>query len=179
MLTDNLAELIKVKESELWTHPSTGSLKTPTLRVADNNNLILLNDLNAKHNINFLPTLKDNADAALNNMRMLIKSERIIINPKCKTLIYHLKSGIWNKARNSYARSADYGHYDAIDSLKYLCRNINFNKNPFPSNYHLANSEMPIFSMETPNKATTDFEKQLVNMVKPQNPRKLNSKWRK
>jgi hypothetical protein len=84
MLTDSLAELIKLKESSLWTHPMTGQIKEPSLRVADNNNLILLNDLAVKHNISFIPTLKDNADAALNNMRMLLRSERIIINPRCK-----------------------------------------------------------------------------------------------
>lgn len=179
MLTDSLAELIKIKEATLWTHPSTGSLKPPLLRVADNNNPILLNDLAIKHSINFMPTLKDNADAALNNMRMLLKSERIIIHPRCKTLIYHLKSAIWNKARSSYARSADHGHYDAVDALKYLCRNINFNKNPYPANYQLKGSQMPIFSLENPNQPTTEFEKKLVAMTKMENPRKITKSWRK
>lgn len=179
MLTDSLAEQIKAKETGLWTHPKTGSQKEPTLRIADNNNPILLNDLSAKHNILFLPTLKDNSDAALNNMRMLLKSGKIIINPRCKTLIYHLKSAIWNKSRTSYARSADQGHYDAVDALKYLCRNINFNKNPFPANYQLMGSQMPIFSMESENKATTDFEKQLVSSLTRESPRKIGKPWRK
>lgn len=179
MLTDSLAELIKLKESQLWTHPQTGSIKEPLLRIADNNNPILLNDLTAKHKITFVPTLKDNADAALNNMRMLLKAGRIIINPKCKTLIYHLKSAIWNKSRSSYARSADHGHYDAVDALKYLCRNVNLNKNPYPANYHLKNSEMPIFTTESSNKPTTQFEQQLVDQLKNKSSRKIGSPWRK
>lgn len=177
MLTDNLAELIKAKEQALWTSPKTGSFKPPTLRVADNNNIILLNDLAAKHQINFVPTLKDNSDAALNNMRMLLRSERIIIDPRCKTLIFHLESAIWNKARNSYVRSGDQGHYDAVDALKYLCRNVNMNKNPYPSNYHLANTHAPIFSMEKPNEPQNDLERKLVEMTKIKTGRKIGRRW--
>lgn len=169
MLTDSLAMLIKIKEEELWKHEKTGQVKTPALRIADNNNLILLNDLAVKHQITFLPTLKDNADAALNNMRMLLRSGRIIISPKCKTLIYHLKSAIWNKARSSYARSGDAGHYDAIDSLKYLCRNVNLNKNPYPANYQLANSEFPVFSLSNPKEPRTELERNLTTMFKLNN----------
>lgn len=179
MLTDSLAEQIKQKEAQLWTHPQTGSIKTPYMRVADNNNPTLLNDLTIKHQITFIPTLKDNAEAALNNMRMLLKSERIIIDPRCKTLIYHLRSAIWNKARTSYARSADHGHYDAVDALKYLCRNINFNKNPFPSNYQLKNSEMPIFTTESSNKPSTELERQLSSVFHPKVGRKIGNRWGK
>lgn len=176
MLTDSLAELIKLKESSLWTHPMTGQIKEPSLRVADNNNLILLNDLAVKHNISFIPTLKDNADAALNNMRMLLRSERIIINPRCKTLIYHLKSAIWNRARTSYARSADQGHYDAVDALKYLCRNINFNKNPYPSNYQFTGSMGAVFNPVVTNAPTTKFEQDFTEMMKIKKPKRFGIK---
>lgn len=170
MLTDSLAEAIKAKEKALWTS-SMGFFKEPTLRVADNNNLVLLNDLQIKHQLMFLPTLKDNADAALNNMRMMLKSGKIIINPACKTLIFHLQSAIWNKARNSYARSADRGHYDAIDTLKYLCRNVNYNKNPYPDNYQFTGAK-DIFYVE-PQNGQTKVETSLQNMFKIKNPRKL------
>ena len=113
MVTDTLANLIKSKEQQLWTSQITGEQKAPHLRVADNNNLILLNDLQIKHQINFLPTAKDNKIGAINNLRMLIRQEQVIINPKCKTLIYHLSSAVWNKQRDSYIRSSDKGHFDA------------------------------------------------------------------
>lgn len=160
MLTDTLASLIKAKEAELFNDLS-GTLIPPHLRVSDNNNLILLNDLTVKHNITFLPTAKDNAEAALNAMRMRIKNQQVIINPKCKTLIYHLESAIWNKQRTSYARSVDAGHYDAVDALKYLVRNVNFNKNPFPVGAIDSNT----FTNQNYNQNKTDFEQKLEQMA--------------
>ena len=46
-----------------------------------------------------------------------------------------MKNATWNKSRKSYERSPDAGHYDAIDALKYLVRNIQQNKNPYPANF--------------------------------------------
>jgi hypothetical protein len=166
MLTDSLALQIKEKEVKLWSHPQTGEVKQPLLRVSDNNNIILLNDLAIKHQLNFMPTLKDNADAQLNNMRMLIRSEKIIIHPRCKTLIFHLRSATWNKSRTSYIRSADQGHYDAVDALKYLCRNIDMKKNPYPANYHLANHHASVFTNINPKDAVTELEHKLKDVFK-------------
>lgn len=134
-LTNEFAFDIKKKEKSLWITPLTGEFKEPYLRISDNNNLILLNDLQTQHGILFMPIPKDNSDAALNNMRMLLKQERIIINPKCVVLIKHLETAIWNKSRSSYMRSGEQGHFDAVDSLKYLCRGLQMNKNPYPANY--------------------------------------------
>jgi hypothetical protein len=139
MLTDNLALEVKNKELASYFNFQLGEPNKPHLRVADNNNLILLQDLSVKHNLTFMPTAKDNFDGALNNMRMLIKSEKIIIDPKCVNLIKHLKSGTWNKAKTSFSRSPDKGHYDGIAALMYLCRNVNFQKNPNPSEGYNSN----------------------------------------
>ena len=106
VLTDEIATAVQNKEMELW------GFKKPLLRVADNNNVILLNDLGIKHGLHFMPTLKDDKIAQLNNMRMMLKRKKIIIDPKCRTLISHLKGATWNKQRTSYTRSADKGHYD-------------------------------------------------------------------
>ncbi len=105
------------------------------MRVSDNNNLIFLNELAFRHNLTFMPTRKDNKEAALNQVRMKIAAEQILINPKCKTLIYHLRNGSWAKSKKDFARSPDAGHYDAIDSLIYLIRNIIETKNPYPPGY--------------------------------------------
>jgi hypothetical protein len=158
MLTDDLAAMIKSKEMALWTSPISGELMTP-IRIADNNNLVLINDLNIKHGLPFAPTMKDNADAARNHMRMLLRNEQIIIHPNCKTLRFHLKSAIWDKQRKSYARSADKGHFDAIDALIYMTRNVNFNKNPYPVGYSFAAYETPIGMDYKKQEATTSAEK--------------------
>lgn len=162
MLTDNLAYEIKQKEMK-FTNTLTGEVIKPYLRVADNNNPILLQDLTVKHGIAFSPTAKDDRDAALNNMRMLLKSERIIIDPKCITLISHLKGGIWNKARTDLARSPDKGHYDALIALMYMCRNVNFHKNPYPSSGYNSNFHYN----QTTNEATTPFEKFAKDLFTP------------
>lgn len=157
MLTDNLAVEMKMKESANFIDVFTGAVKSPHLRVSDNNNPILLQDLAVKHGISFMPTAKDNFEAALNNMRMLIKQERIIIHPQCKTLIAHLKGAIWNKARTGFARNAsDKSHYDCVASLIYLCRNVNFSHNPFPKESHNSNY---FYNNNQSSQPSTPFEK--------------------
>lgn len=173
MLTDNLAENIRSKEAGLWTSKSSGEVKPVHLRVADNNNPILLNDLASKHGMSFMATSKDNKEAALNNMRMLLRSERIYINPRCKTLISHLEGAIWNKARTGYSRSSDKGHYDAVDALLYMCRNINFNKNPYPNNYQFSDHGA-LFQFE--NAKPNTFEQKIKETFKIRNPR-VRSRW--
>lgn len=167
MVTDTVAAAMKMKEKELFTN-SLGDFKEPLIRVADNNNLILLNDLVVKHQIVFIPSQKDNAEAALNNMRMMIKNERIIINPKCRTLIAHLEGAVWNKARNSYARSADKGHYDAVDACKMLCRILNTTRNPYPAGFDLNITEN--FHVNSVDKPST-IEQKLQNIFKVPSPR--------
>jgi hypothetical protein len=132
--TSTLADGIKRKEDLVFTDRITGELIPPYLRISDNN-LIVIKDLFDLHGLRFLPTQKDHADAALNKVRILLQNEEIIINPRCTTLITHLEAGIWNKAKTSFDRSADNGHFDAIDSLKYLVRNVQFTKNPYPNGF--------------------------------------------
>jgi len=126
LTTSKLATLIGDKEESLW------GFKKPYMRVADNNNLILLNELTVDYGLSIRPTQKDNKEAALNNVRLSISDEMLSINPRCKTLIFHLKSGTWNKQRTSYDRTPDNGHADAIDALSYMLRNIQKTKNPYP-----------------------------------------------
>jgi hypothetical protein len=167
-ITDRFADQVKEKEKALWIHAITKEFKPPYLRVSDNNNLILLNDLQIKHNLSFLPIAKDNSDAALNNMRMMLKQERIIINPKCKTLINHLENAIWNKARSSYVRSVDNGHFDAVDSCKYLCRGVQMNRNPYPAMYAFDDSNN-MFFVDNPNDNNKMHQsmKKIFNLKKP------------
>jgi hypothetical protein len=78
---------------------------------------------------------KDEADAALNALRLAIGERRVIINPRCKTIVAHLRGGIWNKSRTSYERVERGGvrhHFDGIDAVKYLVRHADMRANPFP-----------------------------------------------
>lgn len=159
--TDRLAEEIKKKEEQVFTHPLTKEFKPPYLRVADNNNLVLLNDLSFTYKMDFMPTRKDNKDAALNELRVRISSGKVIINPRCKTLIYDLKYGSWNKKKDSFARN-ELGHSDSLDSLIYLSRNILTSKNPYPAGYNITHQDkfLPKYSKHS------DSEEFWVNMFK-------------
>ncbi len=153
--TANLAASIKKTEEELW------GLKKPFLRVADNNNLILLNDLSIDYGINFIPTAKDNKHAWINQIRILISEERIVINPKCKQLVFHLKNATWNKNKTEYDRSLDGGHYDLIDALAYLIRNIAYTRNPYPAGYGMPYGDS---SFKVGGQDRNAFEEHLISM---------------
>jgi hypothetical protein len=108
--------------------------------------------------IMFGPAMKDDADAALNQLRMLIQRKRIVIHPRCKVLIEHLKSGTWNANRTSFDRVQDMGHWDAIDALKYLSRVIDWRKNPSPA---LVNGESQHTHYIPPDIASRDVDRRL------------------
>ena len=153
--TTNLAASVKEIENNLW------GLKKPYLRVADNNNLILLNDLGIDHGLTFIPTAKDNKHAWLNQIRILIVEERLVINPRCKKLIFHLKNATWNKNKTEYERSLDGGHYDLVDALAYLVRNISFSRNPYPKGYGMSYGDA---SFNLGGKNNTKFEEHILSM---------------
>jgi Terminase large subunit, T4likevirus-type, N-terminal len=164
-----VSKLVKAKEKELWTNEITGEIETPYMRVADNN-LIFLNDLrNPPYNLNFMATEKHNKDAYINQMKIMIGDFRIIIHPRCKTLVSHLTNATWDKTRKDYKRSADNGHYDGVDALAYLVRNLNQSHNPFPPGYHMRKLQSGAY-FANPNATQTNVNPQLKafdNMFKP------------
>ena len=135
--------------------------KPPYLMFADNNNIILLNDLRKYHKLNFMPTKKDNKEASINTVRLLIQENKLLIHPRCKTLISHLKNVKWAKHRvNNYkkfAQSADGGHYDAVDACLYLVRNIKKSKNPYPSNFTQVSSSDHFVMIKPVSKSAQTF----------------------
>lgn len=140
MNTDTLAKAIAAKEKQIWTS-DLGFTVTPYMRVSDNN-LIVINDLHKLHGLNFKPTKKDNREAAINALDVAIAQKKVLINPRCKTLIYHMKFAEWNNARSDLKRLKDSidgvvkgGHADGLMALCYLYRNVIKSRNPFPSSY--------------------------------------------
>lgn len=135
--TSVLAKNIRLKESEHFADPLTLEVKKPYKRVSDNA-LLLINDLRRDYGLTFQATQKDDAESALNNLRVKISNKQVIINPRCIVLINHLEGGVWNKQKTSFARSDNMdAHFDAIDALKYLIRNVDLNHNPYPAGYGL------------------------------------------
>lgn len=132
--TQLLANTILRKEHDLW-HGVTrkDGKKQPYMRVSDTNPR-LISDMQIEHQLEFVPTAKDNKSAAIQAVRVGVIRKYIQVNPRCTTLIAHMKHGVWNQSRTDFDRSGDYGHFDAIDALIYLVRNVHKASNPFPSN---------------------------------------------
>lgn len=152
MTTEKLAAEIKRKEFENFNYVNDAGEQVVShiyMRVMDND-LILANDLNRLHNLNFVTTDKDNKELQVNQVRMLIANGQILINPKCKHLIYHLKGASWKDTSGNsrvFAHLSDTpdfsirgGHADAVDALIYMVRNLVRTHNPYPKNWRLPNS---------------------------------------
>lgn len=125
--TDNIATSIIAKEKELWGN------RRPYKRVCDNEPRFI-EDIKRLHKLDFKRTAKDNKEAQINLVNVLINENRIVIDPKCTTLIQHMKYGTWKENRKEFARTRALGHVDAVDALVYLVRNVNRYKNPIPPN---------------------------------------------
>lgn len=157
--TKGLAEQIPAKEESLW------GVTKPYLRYSDNNNLILLNELSQPpYGVHFIPTAKDNKEAAISKLRLLVQSENIMISPKCKHLINHLKYATWNNKRTGFDRDQQNGHFDALDALIYFVRNVQYNKNPYPSSHFL-----PQGTLWEPEKSSNlpEFHQHIKNIFNP------------
>jgi phage terminase large subunit len=144
--TQEIADGVRRKEKLLFTNKLTGEVKQPYMRVMDNNNLILLNDLFSEHGLQFFPTAKDNKEAQVNKLRMWLKQGKVIIHPKCVNLRYHLKMARWKIDRNGNRKGFEHvgatsdgrlkeNHCDGVDALLYMVRNVDINKNPYPLDY--------------------------------------------
>lgn len=158
MNLDKLATLIKEKEAKLWYNPISNEQKKPYLRLSDLDYIVMKElAIKSANTITFVPTKKDDKEAAINNLRALIGSKKLIIHPRCVNLIRHLDNVKWSSAKNkhTFARSPDNGHYDLVDACVYLVRNVLFSKNPYPPTYDLKMDSLYIHDPKTFNKKTT------------------------
>jgi len=138
MTTKKLAEQIRAKEAQLWGEPKIwGANAKPHLRIADNNNLILLQDLGHEHGIQFAPTTKDTLEAMVNNIRLWVGQKKLRVSPRCEQLTGALKYGVWNDKRKDWEESHVYGHFDALAALMYLLRYVDTVTNPIPGTFGL------------------------------------------
>lgn len=133
-----LVKKIQDKEADLWTDIYINVVKTPHSRISDINYIVTQEiAVASNYKINFTPTRKDDKEAAINTVRVMIDAKKIIINPKCKTLVRHIKHAKWSgrKDRKEFARGEDGSHFDALDALIYFCRNVDLTRNPYPRNF--------------------------------------------
>lgn len=141
--TDRIAQEFKTKEKSLGYQPTHDRDELRRLpvnekvyrRVADNNNLILVNDLNSLYDLDFFPTRKDELPAMINLTREWVKDGRIKVSQNCVELLGCLRNAIWDKKREKLAKSKVFGHFDALMALVYLVRNVDVVTNPVPKHF--------------------------------------------
>jgi len=133
MTTLQIAEKVKEKEQLLWANMSVNR------RVADNNNLILIQDLSYLHQLPFIATTKESLDAMVNQVRIWVGQGKIRSNPRCEVTRGCLSHGVWKMSRNGikeqFAKSKKYGHYDHLAALVYLVRTIDVHTNPVSASF--------------------------------------------
>ena len=138
LLPDMVREM-QQKETQLWTNHLTNEQTKPYMRVSDINHIATQEIARlSNYEMYFQAPQKDDKEIAINNIRVMLSSGKIIISPKCQTLIRHLTNCKWKNTSNSskvFARSADHGHYDAVDAFIYAIRAVNFRRNPYPVGY--------------------------------------------
>lgn len=139
LTTESLQAEIKEKEEEIWQG------KKIHLRISDNNNPLLLQDLSHLHSLHFIPTDKGRIEEMVNTLKMMVREGAILIHPKCKQLRGCLKYGVWDKNRDKFARSKVYGHFDALAALIYLVRNLNKSTNPIPYDFKVDKMNQILF----------------------------------
>lgn len=140
------AEEILRTEDLLWTSPITGEKVDPKLRISDIEPIVTQEIYNQSgRQLYFTDVVKERGYKLplINTVRMMLTSGQIVIHPRCKTLISHIKNGKWkNSAKDDFERSPGSdkdgipsGHYDAIDAMIYMIKSMDLNFNPVPGQY--------------------------------------------
>jgi hypothetical protein len=82
---------------------------------------------------------KDTVEAGVNAVRLLVERHKLVVNPRCRTLIAHLEGAVWNTPKTDFLRTdvrvepdgnITGGHFDALAALIYLVRAANLSRNP-------------------------------------------------
>ncbi len=188
--TAELAEAIKVKERLLWgTNLWEGTLRAaqekyqplveampdwlgqaldreaptqPFLRYSDTDTQ-LVRDLWTLHGMLFVPTQKTDKQLHVNALRVAVRQGEIEVHPRCVHLDRHLRGTTWkdHRRRDFVRRNGEHG--DGVDALCYLHRNVDKQRNPYPT-APLYGDELPAFgfSRSLPPGTTYDLSKLLL-----------------
>lgn len=155
------------KEQKLWSNPITNEVIKPKKRVSDHD-LIAINEIKKATNYKVLFEKAEKAQMVpgINFVRTLINSNKIIISPKCVTLIRHLKHAKWTSSdKEKLGNGADGSHYDAVPTLSYMIRAVDFKANPYPKDFNSPLRTQDAFYIEKPNQVdNVEFYKRMYNI---------------
>lgn len=131
----------------------------------------LIVDLNLKHGYHSLLPLKDDWQAGLNAVRLMMTHGNLLISTACPFLIQTLKSATFNKQKTDFSRSEALGHMDALAALMYGVRMIDRQSNPYP--IAKKNHERTFYSADS-LKIKNGYEKLASSVTKKDFRRKTN-----
>lgn len=137
--SDDVHRAAAAKERELWggQEPLVRAVDAPAITVADLRRLQPPTPGRDEDDpARWHAVAHDELEAALNALRLRITRGGIVIHPRCRTLRAHLRAGVWNSQRTSFARveTSDGGHhFDAVAAAVYLNRTVRVDRNPEPA----------------------------------------------
>jgi hypothetical protein len=106
--------------------------QNPRVRFMDAANLVTCRDLYDLHGLAFVPTAKDDLQAQVNNLRVLVRSDEVLMHPRCVHTDRHWRTTTWaNHRRKEFARRAG-EHGDLLACGIYGARNLDKQRNPTP-----------------------------------------------
>jgi hypothetical protein len=163
--TDDIAFAIKTKEQELW------GGKVPMLRISDID-LRLIADLYQNHGLVFQAANRQDSLGAIDLVRTMVRRRELVIAPKCLGTVRQLRNATWNRKASDFERTQEDSHFDLLAALKYLCRAVNRNHDPYPDWYFRPGFGTSGGMRNTTQKPKTVFSDTPLG-------RKLSKKWDK
>lgn len=123
-------QLVNAKEVELWGEKKIHKrvLDAPAITRADMVRLQRPGEPSAM----WQAARTDDLAAAVNGLRTTVSRKKLLVHPRCTTLIAHMRGGVWDDRRKKFERSAGLGHFDAIAAAMYLVRHVDQRHNPQP-----------------------------------------------
>lgn len=117
----------------------------------------LLIDWEQQHQYSATLPLKDDWRAGLNNVRIMLQTGKLLINPNCAFLIKTLKGATFNRDRTDFGRSNLLGHMDALAALSYGCRMIDLYTLPTQKRTAYGDRYLAISNSDGPDSENTEL----------------------
>lgn len=122
-----IAQKVAKKVEHLW-----GTESSPYY-ICDSNNPLIQQEMNITYRLPFVATSKGRLDGMVEKVKDWEYDDRIKFLEAAEFVLKSVASAHWNKARDEFARSKFYGHYDHMAALVYLIRNVDETTDPIPA----------------------------------------------
>lgn len=96
----------------------------------------VLVELVKEHGLEWTGAVKEaDLEVMVNDVRRLVGAGKLFVNPRCRSLIKQLATGLWaDKAKTDFAEDST-GHLDHLAALVYLVRAVDRQRNPYPHGF--------------------------------------------